>query len=80
MTQEQFFAAITHIGSPIFGVGHTADEALQDAKGEACPAEGLLADLIAVPCSGAVYDRVTDIGGDILYMTINGLLILPGEE
>lgn len=76
---QQFFAAITHLGSPIFGVGLTAEEALHDAQGEHGPTREHLPVYQVHQCSAALYDRVTDIGADVVYAAINGRLVMPGE-
>jgi hypothetical protein len=79
MTTKTFFAAITHIGSPIFGIGSTPEEALHDARGDQDPTAEHLPVYVVYQCSAALYDRVIDIGPDVVYMSINGRLILPGE-
>lgn len=75
----QFYAAITEPGSPVYGLGNTPAEALHDAQGDHDTTKSRLPRYTAHPCSAALYDRVTDIGPDVVYVSVNGRLVLPGE-
>lgn len=65
--------------SPILGIGRTAEEAYEDARGPgAGPTYHYEYDVM--PCTEALYEAVTADGGDVEWCRWGNLLMLAGEE
>ena len=80
---------IGQIGGPIYGYGATEDEAMAVARKWASnlsevrpfvPGRMVAWEMFISPASGALIERVKEVGGDIRYVMVDGIAILPEEE